>query len=93
MTSAHLKKTVKITTICLTILFAVLFFVIMVQYVYLHKLKAQARELDEAIAQKQQQREDLLNGITNRQDPNYVEDYAREEMGKIKDGEVIYVFQ
>lgn len=93
MTQSQLKQTVKITTICLTILFVVLLFVIMFQYVYLHRLKAQAKALDESIAQKQQQIEDLLNGIANREDPTFAEDYAREEMGKIKDGEVIYVFQ
>jgi len=87
--SARIKKLTIIATLILLILIAI----IVVEYIRLGNLRAEAKRLEETRAQYEQQIEDLEQGNKERATRSFVEQYARDEMGLIKEGETRYIFK
>ena len=82
----------KITVIASLILFS-LVLIIVIQYIRLGNLKAEAKKLEETKANYEQQINDLNEGNAERGTRSYVEQYARDEMGLIREGETVYNFK
>lgn len=93
MTQSALNSRIKlITTIATLVLFA-LILVIVFQYVRLANLKAEAKQLEESKAKYEKQIEELNIGTEKRETRTYLEQYARDELGMIKEGEELYIFK
>ena len=92
MKQKQLTKLVKIITVCATCLLVVLVCVIIGQYIKLGKLNKQNNELNSELANMQAYREQLESGIATRKSSTYLELQAREQLGMIKDGETLYIY-
>ncbi|MEG1581849.1 MAG: septum formation initiator family protein [Clostridia bacterium] len=93
MTGKKLSTLIKTITVCASALLVLLAFVIVFQYVRLGNLKQESLKLSNEISTLTERRKDLENGIISRNGDDFIEDYARDELGKIKDGETIYIFK
>ena len=89
----QLNKMVKIVTVCATCLLVVLVCVIIGQYIKLGKLNNQNDQLNAELANMQAYRQQLEAGIATRKSSTYLELQAREQLGMIKEGETIYIYQ
>ena len=84
---------VKLCTVAATCLLVVLLSVIIAQYVKLAKVNKQNQNLDAQIASLNSERGQLEQGIAKRKTPSYIEKTARDNLGMLKDGEIIYIFK
>lgn len=93
MTSAKLNRIVKTITIFATLLLFSLLTVIAFQYIELGRQKAEATSLQAKMDSLMRETEDLEEGIDYRLSPHYLESYAREQLGMIKEGEKLYIIK
>ena len=84
---------VKIVTVCATCILFALICVIVGQYIKLGKLNKQNSELNSELANMKAYRVELESGIATRKSSTYLELQAREQLGMIKEGETIYIYQ
>lgn len=91
MTTAKLKKIIKLTTICVTAFVAVMVCVITYQCIKIGTLNAKLKHLDSISQNLSQQQEQLQHGIDYSQTSSYLEQQAREEYGMAQQGDTIYV--
>lgn len=85
-------RNVKLITTIATCLLVVLVGVIIGQYVKLGRLNKQNQALASELASKQAYRQQLSEGITSRKSSAYLELQAREQLGLLKDGETLYIY-
>lgn len=93
MSPQKFTKMVKIVTVCASCLLILVIGIIIGQYVKLNNLKQQQRDLDAQIAALAAQRQSLEQGIQNRMTDAYLEGCAREQLGLIREGEILYIYQ
>ncbi len=93
MKQQKFTKLVKLCTVAATCLLVVLLSVIIAQYVKLAKVNKQNQNLDAQIASLNNERGQLEQGIAKRKTPSYIEKTARDNLGMLKDGEIIYIFK
>ena len=92
MSPYMVKRIVGITTVIATMVLVFIVGIVLVQSVQLTKLNKQSRLLDQNIERLIASKTDLENGIKERNTEEYIEQQARENLGMIKDGEVIFIF-
>ena len=93
MSPYMVKRLVGFATVIGTMVLVCLVTVVMIQTVQLGKLNNESKALDIKIDRLVATRVDLENGIAERNTEQYVEDQARENLGMIKEGDVIFVFE
>lgn len=93
MQSRNLIKTVKLVTVIATCFLVVLLGVIIGQYIKLGNLKKTNENLSSALANKEAYRRELNSSITARKSSTYIELQAREQLGLIKEGESLYIYE
>lgn len=87
------RQIVKIVTSCATVLLIALIGVVVYQYVKINKLEKTTEKLDSQIIELQNQRTNLEEGIKNRSTNTFVEDCARDYLGMLRDGEVVFIIK
>jgi len=92
MSPYMVKRIVGIATTVATMLLVFIIGVVLVQSVQLNKLNKQSRLLDQNIDGLIASKANLESGIKERKTEEYIEEQARENLGMIKDGEIIYIF-
>lgn len=92
MSPYMIKRIVGIATTVATMLLVFIIGVVLVQSVQLNKLNEQSRILDQNIDGLIASKANLESGIKERKTEEYIEQQARENLGMIKDGEIIYIF-
>lgn len=92
MSPYMVKRIVGIATVVATMVLVFIIGVVLVQSVQLNKLNEQSRLLDQNIDRLIASKTDLENGIKERNTEEYIEEQARENLGMIKDGEIIFIF-
>ena len=93
MKQQKFTKLVKLCTVAATCLLVLLLGIIIGQYVKLSKVNKQNQNLDAQIASLNNERGQLEQGIATRKSPAYIEKTARDQLGMLKDGEIIYIFK
>jgi len=92
MSPYTIKKIVGAVTVVATFVLVCMVALVIGQCIELNKLNNQSRLLDVSIERLMAQKTDLTEGIEYRESDSYIEEQARENLGMIKDGEVIYIF-
>ncbi len=92
MSPYMVKRVVGIVTVVATIVLVCMVSVVIGQCVQLNKLNNQSKLLETRIEKLMATKTELESGIEYRSSDTYVEEQARENLGMIKDGEVIYIF-
>ena len=92
MSPYAVKRVVGIATVVATMLLVFIIGVVTVQSIQLTKLNRESRLLDQNIDRLIASKTDLENGINERNSEEYIEEQARENLGMIKDGEIIFIF-
>ena len=92
MSPYAIKRIVGIATAVATMVLVFIIGVVMVQSIQLTRLNEQSRLLDQNIDRLIASKTDLENGIKERKTEEYIEEQARENLGMIKDGEIIFIF-
>ena len=92
MSPYAVKRIVGISTVVATMLLVFIVGVVLVQSIQLTKLNKESRLLDLNIERLIASKTDLENGIKERNTEEYIEEQARENLGMIKDGEIIFIF-
>lgn len=92
MSPYMIKRIVGLATTVATMLLVFIIGVVLVQSVQLNKLNEQARILDQNIDGLIASKANLESGIKERKSEEYIEQQARENLGMIKDGEIIFIF-
>jgi len=92
MSPYMIKRIVGMATVVATMVLTFIVAVVIVQSVQLSKLNNEARLLDANIEKLIASKADLEAGIKERLTEEYIEEQARENLGMIKDGEVIFIF-
>lgn len=91
MLSRKGRQIIKIVTSCATVLLIALVGIVIYQYVKINKLEKTTETLDTKIIELQNKRTNLEEGIKNRSTDTFVEDCARDYLGMLRDGEVVFV--
>ena len=92
MSPYMVKRIVGFVTVIATMVLVFIVGVVLVQSIQLGKLNEQSRILDQNIDKLIASKSDLENGIKERNTEEYIEEQARENLGMIKDGEIIFIF-
>ena len=92
MSPYMVKRIVGMATVIATMVLTFMVAVVIVQSIQLSKLNNEARMLDANIEQLIASKVNLEAGINERLTEEYIEEQARENLGLIKDGEVIFIF-
>ena len=92
MSPYMVKRIVGMATVIATMVLTFMVAVVIVQSIQLSKLNNEARMLDANIEQLIASKVNLEAGINERLTEDYIEEQARENLGLIKDGEVIFIF-
>lgn len=92
MSPYMVKRVVGIVTVVATIVLVCMVSVVIGQCVQLNKLNNQSKLLETKIERLMATKTELESGIEYRSSDTYVEEQARENLGMIKDGEIIYIF-
>lgn len=92
MSPYGIKRLVGIVTAVATLVLVFVVGVVMVQSIQLGKLNKQSRVLDQNIDRLIASKSNLEEGIKERNTEEYIEEQARENLGMIKNGETIYIF-
>lgn len=93
MAQTTLNSRIKLITVIATTILLALVMVIVFQYIKLGNLKAEARKLKDTQTNYEQYIEELSEGSKDRETRAYIEQYARDEMGMIREGETYYIFK
>lgn len=93
MTQQKFTRLVKLITVCATCLLFCLVCVVIGQSIKLNNLKKQEKDLDAQISALAVQQQTLNEGIDYRGKNAYLEEQARERLGMIQEGEVLYIYQ
>ena len=93
MSPYMIKRLVGLATVVATVVLVCLVTVVIVQCVQLSNLKAQSNALSVSIERLSSSRANLEQGIEERNTEEYVEQQARDNLGLIKDGEIVYIFE
>lgn len=93
MSPYMVKRLVGLATVIATVVLVCLVTVVIAQCVQLANLKAQSNALSVSIERLSSSRTNLEQGIEERNTEEYVEQQARENLGLIKDGEIVYIFE
>ena len=86
------KKFERIIVSCILLLVAVVG-VAIYSFVALGKTRRQNAKYDEMIASLKLEQQALSNDVSYMDTPEFLEDKARNELGMIKEGEVLYIFK
>ena len=86
------KKFERIIVSCMLLLVAVVG-VAIYSFVALGKTRRQDAKYDEMIASLKLEQQALSNDVSYMATPEFLEDKARNELGMIKEGEVLYIFK
>ncbi|MBQ7453320.1 MAG: septum formation initiator family protein [Clostridia bacterium] len=92
MGKSKFRSMVKLITVCATCLLVVLVAVIFGQQIALKNMASKQSELNAELASLENRRVSLENGIDTRISEDYIERQAREQLGMIKKGEIIYIY-
>lgn len=94
MTKAKLTNIIKLVTVVASVLLLVLVCIIIYQYARLGSLSRKSAALDAQIEQNSVTEAELREGIARREDPSYIEQQARENLGMIEEeGETLYIIK
>ena len=88
----QMKKIEKIIAICM-FAFVVVFALATFSFIQVGRVKRKNARYDEFIAALEKQEQDLKSGINNRKQDEYLNNTARDQLGMIKDGEIIYRYE
>jgi len=92
MTKAKLERMVKLITAALTVVLVFVSVLAIGLYIKAGTLASKNAALDKKINEMSITKAELGEAIKNRQDDAYIEQQAREQLGMIKEGETIFVF-
>ena len=92
MSPYAVKRVVGFITVIATVVLVFVSTLVVSQCIQINKLNKESKLLDLNIERLAAEKTDLLNGIDYRSSAEYVEQQARESLGLIKDGEVVYIF-
>ena len=92
MSPYSVKRIVGAITVVATIVLVCMVAVVIGQCIELNKLNNQSKLLDASIERLMATKTELTEGIEYRASDAYIEKHARENLGMIKDGEIIYIF-
>lgn len=92
MSPYSVKRIVGAITVVATIVLVCMVAVVIGQCIELNKLNNQSKLLDASIERLMATKTELTEGIEYRASDAYIEKQARENLGMIKDGEIIYIF-
>lgn len=92
MTKARLEKMVKLITVALTLFLIFLAVLAVSLYIKASTLASKNAALDKKINELSITQAQLEEGISIRKSDAYIEQQAREQLGKIKENETIYIF-
>lgn len=88
----QVKKFQTIVVSCI-MFFVALVGVAIVSFVSLGKTRRENANYDALIASLKQEQQALQNNISNISSDEFLEEKARNELGMIKDGETLYIFE
>ena len=91
MTPQKLKRTIRISTIIVTLFILCAIVIITYQVIKINTLNKQIAELDLRSASLTKQAEQLEHGIEVRKTAGFIDQEAREQYGLSKDGDIIYI--
>ena len=92
MSPYMVKRVVGFVTVIATAVLVFMVTLVVSQCIQINKLNRESKLLEANIERLAADKTDLLNGIDYRTSAEYVEQQARESLGMIKDGEVVYIF-
>jgi len=92
MNKRQFRKTIKLVTIIATSVMVILVCVIIGQYIQLAGLKKRSSDLTSQISNLTAYKQELTSGINTRKSSAYIEMQAREQLGMIKEGESLYIY-
>lgn len=92
MTKARLEQIVKIVTVLATLVLVFVTILAVSLYVKAGVLSSKSKSLDKEIDRLSITRAEIEQGIDLRNSDAYVEQRAREDLGMIKDNEMLYIF-
>jgi len=92
MTKTRVEKMVKLITVALTLFLAFMVILAVSLYIKASALASKNAALDRKINELSITKAELEEGISIRRSDAYIEQQAREQLGKIKEDETIYVF-
>lgn len=92
MTKARLERIVKIVTVLATLVLVFVTILAVSLYVKAGVLSSKSKSLDKEIDRLSITRAEIEQGIDLRNSDAYVEQRAREDLGMIKDNEMLYIF-
>lgn len=92
MTAEKLTKIVKIVTSLATAFVVLMVGIIVAEYIFIGSLNKKIDDITTEMDNLSQKQSELQNNIDN-MDSDYIEDYARRELGMLKDGEHYVVFE
>lgn len=92
MTKARLEQIVKIVTVVATLVLVFVTVLAVSLYVKAGVLSSKSKSLDKEINKLSITRAEIEQGIELRNSDAYIEQRAREDLGMIKDDEMLYIF-
>ena len=92
MSPYMIKRIVGMVTVVATVVLVFMVAMVIGQSIELNKLNNQSKLLDAQIERLMATKTELTDGIEYRASDTYIEEQARENLGMIKDGEVVYIF-
>ena len=92
MSPYMVKRMVGLATVVATVVLAIVLSIVIIQTVQLSRLSAEAKLLDLNIEKLLDSKANLESGIEERLTEEYIEEQARENLGLIKDGELIFIY-
>jgi len=92
MSPYMVKRVVGLVTVVATIVLFCMVTLVVSQCVQINKLNRESKMLDKKIERLMASKTDLLDGIDYRNSEEYIEQQARENLGMIKDGEIVFIY-
>ncbi len=92
MTKARLEQIVKIVTVVATLVLVFVTVLSVSLYIKAGVLSSKSKSLDKEINKLSITRAEIEQGIELRNSDAYIEQRAREDLGMIKDDEMLYIF-
>ena len=89
--NGHIKKLRNIVFACF-FCFAIVFAISIYSFVKLGSVRRESASYSKQLEQLQKQKDNLASEVDKMKTDEYIEEQARENLGMIKDGETLYVY-
>lgn len=91
MQNSKSTRIIKLITVCATLVLCILVGVVIFQLTKIKNLENKAEAIDIKSSELSQKREDLKKNIATQSSDTFVEYYARDYLGMLKDGDIIFI--